>query len=191
MITGIVLAAGRGRRFDGAKQVAKFRGRPLLEHALETMAKAPVDEAVVVIGAGAERILDEVDLHGIRPVRCADWATGQGASLRAGAEAVQGSDAFVVTLGDQPLVSAAAIGRLIAERDAGVDALRAGYGDAVGPPVLLERPLLARIGGLRGDVGARDLLADARVRVVDCEGLGSPVDVDTREQLEELERSLR
>jgi CTP:molybdopterin cytidylyltransferase MocA len=190
MIAGIVLAAGRGRRFEGAKQLAPFRGRPLLEHALETMAEAPVDEAVVVLGAEAERILAEVELHGIRPVCCAEWATGQGASLRAGVEAVHGPDASVVTLGDQPLVSAAAIARLISERDASVDALRAGYGDDVGHPVLLERALLARIDGVRGDVGARELLADARVKVIDCEGLGSPVDVDTREQLEELERTL-
>jgi molybdopterin/thiamine biosynthesis adenylyltransferase len=46
-------------------------------------------------------------------------------------------------------------------------------------------------GGGRRFGGPKQLAADARVRTVDCEGLGSPADVDTAEQLSELERSLR
>ena len=34
MIAGLVLAAGAGTRFGGAKQLAELDGRPLLEHAL-------------------------------------------------------------------------------------------------------------------------------------------------------------
>jgi CTP:molybdopterin cytidylyltransferase MocA len=37
---------------------------------------------------------------------------------------------------------------------------------------------------LRGDAGARALLAGVPVREVDCDGLGSPVDVDTPAELE-------
>lgn len=187
MIAGIVLAAGAGRRFGGPKQLASFRGRPLLEHALATIARSAVDQAVVVLGAEADRILHEIDLHGVRPVLCSDWESGQAASLRAGVGAVRGADAAVVTLGDQPLISADAIDQLIARRSAEADALRAGYAGEPGHPVLLERPLLDRVEELRGDAGARGLLSVGRVRTVPCDGLGSPVDVDTPEQLGELE----
>lgn len=189
MIVGIVLAAGRGRRFGGVKQLAPFHGRPLLEHALTAMAGSDVDDAVVVLGFAAQRILAEADLHGIRPVLCDEWETGQAASLRTGVAAAADADAAVVTLADQPLVTSAAIGRLIARRAAGVDGLRATYGGEPGHPVLVERPLLDRVVELRGDVGARDLLALARVRAVPCDGLGSAADLDTREQLEQLQRA--
>lgn len=189
MIGGVVLAAGRGRRFGAVKQLAPLHGRPLLEHALGAMAGSPVDEAVVVLGFAAQRIATEADLCGIRPVLCEGWEAGQAASLRAGVTALPETEAVVVTLGDQPLVSSAAIDRLISSRSDGLDGLRASYGGEPGHPVVLERPLLDRVLELRGDVGARDLLARARVRAVPCDGLGSAEDLDTPEQLEELERS--
>jgi voltage-gated potassium channel Kch len=40
------------------------------------------------------------------------------------------------------------------------------------------------VGELRGDVGFRDLLADARVRTWEAGHLCDPTDIDTRDQLE-------
>lgn len=64
---------------------------------------------------------------------------------------------------------------------------RANYGGTPGHPVLLERELFAKVGGLRGDAGARALLAGVPVREVDCDGMGSPVDVDTPPELEAVQ----
>jgi nicotine blue oxidoreductase len=46
-----------------------------------------------------------------------------------------------------------------------------------GHPIVLGRELFDAVSNLRGDKGARGLLLDARD--VPCDGLGSPVDVDT------------
>jgi molybdenum cofactor cytidylyltransferase len=51
-------------------------------------------------------------------------------------------------------------------------------------PTLLEAPLLPRLRELRGDVGARALLAGVEVTEVPCDGLGSAIDVDTTDDLE-------
>ena len=61
--------------------------------------------------------------------------------------------------------------------------MRAAYGGRTGHPVLLGRALLDRAGELRGDVGFRDLLAQADVRDVEVGGLADPSDIDTREEL--------
>ena len=179
MIAGIVLAAGAGTRFGGRKQLAELDGRPLLEHALEAMAAAPVGRCAVVLGAEAEDIRSRVRLHGATPVVCADWEEGQAASLRAGLAAVRDSAAVVVTLGDQPWIDASAIAAVIAARADDVDAVRATYGGTPGHPVLIERDLYPAVRKLRGDTGARDILRDARVRDVPCDGLGDPRDIDT------------
>ena len=42
---------------------------------------------------------------------------------------------------------------------------------------------LERVGELRGDVGFRDLLAQADVHDVEVGGLADPTDIDTREEL--------
>ena len=183
MIGGVVLAAGDARRFGAPKQLARLRGRPLLEHALAAMAAASLDRLVVVLGANAAAIRREVDLHGAEPLLCADWSRGQSASLRTGVAALSDAEAVVVALGDQPFLSPRAVDAVLDARGPGAGAVRATYGGAPGHPVVLERSLFGAILALRGDEGARGLLAGARVREVACDGRGRPDDIDTREQL--------
>jgi CTP:molybdopterin cytidylyltransferase MocA len=179
VIAGVVLAAGAGTRFGGRKQVAVVEGRPLLAHAVSVLRASPVAERVVVLGADARQIAGEIDFEGVRVVRCPSWSEGQSASLRCGLDAVPDADAVVVLLGDQPWVSARAVAAVIAARRPGADAVRASYGGVPGHPVLLERSLFPALRGLRGDTGARDVLRDATVVEVPCDGLGDPRDVDT------------
>jgi CTP:molybdopterin cytidylyltransferase MocA len=177
-VVGLVLAAGSGTRFGGAKQLAELAGRPLLEHALQAMAGAPVDAAFVILGAHSDEIRARVDLHGATVIVTPDWESGQSASLRAGVAAARrrAANAVVVTLGDQPRISAEAIARVVA---AGPPAARATYGGTPGHPVLIGASLFAAVSELRGDTGARDLLRGVDVVDVACDGLGSPHDVDT------------
>jgi CTP:molybdopterin cytidylyltransferase MocA len=185
---GLVLAAGAGERFGGPKQLAELGGRPLLEHALAAVEQAKLDRVVVVLGARAEEVRAAVPLHGAEPVMADGWEEGMAASLRAGVDALGDCDAIVVVLGDQPLIGPAAIVRVAEARAPEWDAVRATYGGVPGHPVLLERSLFAKLGGLRGDEGARAVLREARVRAVPCDGLGRPDDVDTPEALSALER---
>jgi nicotine blue oxidoreductase len=184
-VLGLVLAAGAGRRFGSPKQLALYRGRPLLEHALLAMAGARlIDDVVVVLGAHADAVLAGVERHGAAAVMCAEWDEGQAASLRTGVAAVAGrADAVVVTLGDQPAIDARAIDRVIGSRDGVNLAVRAAYDGRAGHPVLLERALLEQVATLSGDAGARGLLAGAKAKLVACDGLGSDLDIDTVEEL--------
>jgi CTP:molybdopterin cytidylyltransferase MocA len=179
-VGGLILAAGQGRRFGGIKQLAEFRGRPLLEHALEAV--AAVSPRVVVLGHAAEEVAAGVDLHGAAPVFCPDWASGQAASLRCGLAALGGCDAVVVVLGDMPGVTAEAVEAVVSAAG-DEDAVRATYDGVPGHPVLLRRPLLDRAGELRGDTGFRGLLEHATVRDVEVGALADPADIDTREEL--------
>ncbi|MEA2467621.1 MAG: hypothetical protein QOJ57_1747 [Thermoleophilaceae bacterium] len=186
MIGGLVLAAGGASRFGGPKQLAELDGRPLLEHALIAMSAAGLDRVVVVLGANAPEVAAGVPLHGAEVVVCEDWAEGLAASLRAGVAALDGCEAVAVTLGDQPRLSSKAVARVVSQRGADELAVRATYGGVPGHPVLLERTLLAQVSSLRGDAGARELLHGVPIREVACDGLGSPADVDTPDQLAQL-----
>jgi molybdenum cofactor cytidylyltransferase len=190
VIGGLVLAAGEGRRFGGPKQLAELDGRPLLEHAIEAISSVPaLDPIVVVLGAHADEILARVDLHDARPVVCEDWSQGQSASLRAGLDELEDVEAALVTLGDQPRVTPQVIALVLdhaATGDARWRAARAVYGGVPGHPVVLPRRLFARLRTLRGDAGARELLAEAGVREVEAGHLSAGEDVDTRDQLEAL-----
>jgi CTP:molybdopterin cytidylyltransferase MocA len=191
-IAGLVLAAGAGSRFAGAapKPLASFCGRPLLSWPLAAVAGGGVDRTFVVLGARAQEVAAGVELGDAEVVRCAGWAEGLSASLRAGVAAAAAAryQAAVVVLGDQPLVAAGAVEAILAARAPhAVDALRATYAGVPGHPTLLESALFPAVGTLRGDAGARELLRDARVATVGCDGLGRPDDVDTAADLARLE----
>jgi nicotine blue oxidoreductase len=59
-----------------------------------------------------------------------------------------------------------------------------------GNPVLLARPIWAEARRLDGDVGARALMDHHDVVEVDCTDTGTPADVDTLDNLREVERLL-
>jgi molybdenum cofactor cytidylyltransferase len=143
---------------------------------------------VVVLGAAAEEIGAAVRFASAEPIVCEGWAEGMAASLRCGVEQLAGADWVVVTLGDMPGVTPEAIEAVIGAVEAAGDAqaVRAAYAGRPGHPVALSRALLARVGELRGDVGARELLRGANVRDVEAGHLGRPDDVDTPEELEAI-----
>jgi CTP:molybdopterin cytidylyltransferase MocA len=186
VIGGLVLAAGEGSRFGGAKQLAELGGTPLLEHSIQAMTHAPVGRVVVVVGAGADDVISGVNAHGADFVVCDRWDEGQSASLACGLAELVDCEAVVITLGDQPRMSPDAIRRVIAARGRGVDAVRATYGGEPGHPVLLERRLFARLRNVSGDHGARNVLRSVTTREVPCDDLGGGEDVDTPAQLDAL-----
>jgi molybdenum cofactor cytidylyltransferase len=186
MIGGIVLAAGAGTRFGGAKQLALLDDRPILEHVLVALAAVPLRPVVVVLGAEAENVLATVDLGDSRAVVCERWREGQSASLAFGLGELEDAEAVVVALGDQPRISPEAIRRVIGARGGPAVAVRATYGGEPGHPVLLEHELFGRLRDVSGDHGARNLLLSVSTREVPCDDLGGGEDVDTQAQLDAL-----
>ncbi|MEA2198177.1 MAG: hypothetical protein QOJ25_2228 [Solirubrobacteraceae bacterium] len=185
MIAGLVLAAGEGRRFGGGKQLAELDGRPLLEHALEASERAGLEHRFVVLGAGADRIEATVEKHGHEVVLCPDWDEGMAASLRAGVKAARaaGASAILITLGDQPRVTTAAIKRILAARDSAGKAVRASYAGKPGHPTLLEDSLFDTLLALSGDEGARGVFDPAFTKLVPCDDVADPTDVDVADDL--------
>lgn len=188
-VSAIVLAAGGGSRFGGGKLLAKLGGQPIIEAVLDNLREAPVDEIIAIVGADAERLRKICERYSVRIVANEEWERGQSTSVLAGLR-VSGGRAAVVLLGDQPFIGAEAVGRLVAAFAEGAKVAVATYGGKRRNPVLFSRevwPLLEA--ELAGDEGARSFLRRHPELVVEvpCEGVGNPVDVDTREDLRRLE----
>lgn len=186
-VAGLLLAAGAGRRMGRPKALLRLDGSTLVERGVALLRAAGCDPVVVVLGAEAD---DAPSLVGVDVVVAADWAEGVGASLRAGLTALESRacSACVVTLVDQPLICVDAVRRLLAVAGQ-VDAAVATYGGEPDHPVLLDRLVWSDVAALSvGDVGARAWMRahPTRVLPVACDGIGSPADVDTPEDLAEV-----
>ena len=168
-IAAVVLAAGAATRFGSPKQ------HLLLPRVLERLAASPVDEIVVVEGAYGLRVDSRQAV--VRLVHCAEWAHGPGASLRCGLAALdEDVEAAMVIMGDGPDLSPGAVARVIESwRAEGGDVVAASYGGVRGHPLLVARPAWAGV--------PDDGLRVVEPRLVACDDLGAPGDVDTPDDL--------
>ena len=182
----IVLAAGAGSRFGGGKLLAPLEGRPILQHVLERLEAADLDEVIVVVGADADAVEGAIDASAARLVVNPAPDEGLSSSLKVGIGALSDdTDAALIALGDQPLLPPRAV-RALLEADAqpGRPIVVPVYGDGIGRnPVLLRREAFALIDQTTGDRGLGPLI-DAHPELVHeipirVEG-GNP-DVDTRD----------
>jgi CTP:molybdopterin cytidylyltransferase MocA len=164
-VAAVVLAAGAGTRFGGAKQ------RLLLPQVLARLRETSVEDVVVVAGAYP------LEAEAVRVVNCSDWERGPGASLRCGLAVLAAeTEAAVVVLADGPGLAPAAVERVLeAWRNGAGHLVAASYAGDRGHPLVLGRPLWDRVPdeGLRAEPAL----------LVPCDDLGSPGDVDRPEDL--------
>ncbi|MDV8000679.1 nucleotidyltransferase family protein [Rhodococcus sp. IEGM 1408] len=181
-MTGLVLAAGAGRRFGRPKALVEFRGVRLVDHAVALLRAGGCDRVVVVSGAVALAVPGAEVVHNER------WESGMGSSLRTGLTAIGRADVVVIPV-DMPWLGAEAVRRV-----AGADASLAvaTYGGARRHPVFLgAQHLPGVIDSAVGDAGARHYLRAHSDRVVEvpCDDTGSPRDVDVSADLHRAEGS--
>jgi molybdenum cofactor cytidylyltransferase len=186
VISGVVLAAGTASRFGSTKQLATVAGKPLAQHAIDSLWAAGVDEVLVVTGHDADAVESALLLPVTgRFVRNLSYRDGQATSLAAALHAAaDASEAAVVLMGDQPGVTPDVVSALIVQfRATREQIVRAAYRDGPGPS-LLSREIYAEAGHLSGDVGARELIASHPEWVMEVRiHADAPIDVDTREDL--------
>ena len=191
-VAGVLLAAGEGSRFGRPKALVELDGQTLAERGVTLLRAGGTDPVLIVTGAAQVELRPE---HQARTVYNGEWRTGMGSSLRAALRALTELEAgpemgaVVVALADQPLVGAAAVGRLIAAYQAGADVAVAAYAGKPRNPVLLAREHWPEvIATATGDQGARAFLR-ARpelVTLVECGDTGRPDDIDTPADLEHI-----
>ncbi len=178
-VAGMVLAAGSSRRLGEAKQGVRLGGETLLERAVRVAVEAGLEPVLVVVSAGLklEDCVGRVD--GFRVLINEGAGEGMASSIRVGVGSVLGAEGVVVMACDQPAVTAAHLRELMS---GGEEIVASGYAGRRGVPAYFPARVFGELMELRGDVGARELLREARC----VELVGGELDVDTREELERV-----
>lgn len=192
VLVGVLLAAGRGTRFDPlghrSKLLAEIDGHPVLWHSAAHLREV-VDRLVVVHRSDSPALAallgDSADLLSA----CADAHLGMGHSLAHGVREAQRAcdpDAILVGLADMPFIQAttlhalAALGR--AEGSAQIIAAPRFQGQR-GHPVLFGKNHFTALLACSGDSGASALLRNGPVQWVEVDDPGVIRDIDRPEDL--------
>lgn len=161
----VVLAAGSSTRLGRPKQNIIVGGETLLERA-ERIARAVTSEVIVV----TERL---------NP----DAKEGIASSIRTGVR-LAGNDArILITLCDQPLVTAGHLHALLLVE---APIVATGYGGIAGAPAVFAPELVPHLLSLRGDHGARSVIESRRDIAVIIPFEGAALDIDREEDVREL-----
>lgn len=184
---GILLAAGRGRRFDPSGAQSKLLQRLPDGEAVAVRAaknlRAATAAMLAVVPPGAPVLAAELAAAGIAVSECGDADLGMAASLTHGLRASADADGWVIALGDMPFVRPDTIARLLQALAQGAQIAVPVQGGRRGNPVAFGRAHLARLLQLTGDTGARKLLQAYPVCEVAVDDAGIHRDIDTPEDL--------
>jgi CTP:molybdopterin cytidylyltransferase MocA len=182
-LAGLVLAAGGGRRFGGAKALVDFDGERLVDRAVRVLRTAGCEPVLVVLGAQAAEVCRSAQLAEAIVVVNDGWERGMGSSLGCGLRALAdlGATAVAISLVDQPGLTSDAVRRVAAAASEGRPA-RATYEGRPGHPVVLPATVWSDVtAAATGDEGARAWFTAHAEEVVQvaCDDLGNDLDIDT------------
>jgi molybdenum cofactor cytidylyltransferase len=188
-VGAIVLAAGRSLRMgEPNKLLVPVDGAPMVACSVDAALASRAWPVCVVTGYDAARVREALADRPVEFAHNPDFAAGMSSSLRVGIEALGSRvDGALVCLADMPWVPCAIL-------DALIDAFGAANGRAIcvphfagrrGNPVLWPAARFPELAALRGDTGARALLAAGppELREVPVSHEGVHRDADTPDAL--------
>lgn len=183
----IILAAGRSSRLGSPKQWLLYKGKSLLQHAIDEAIAAGADLVMVVTGA--------VDMHEpvqdrVQVVKNEYWEEGMASSIRCGIHSLEHCadvDAAIVMVCDQPYADHSVLKGLLNEQHiSGKPIVASEYGGCAGTPALFHRSFFDRLMQLKGDVGARYLI-DEHKELAAFVGFPKGItDIDTMRDYEDI-----
>lgn len=189
-ITGILLAAGRGRRFDPSgvenKLLQTLGGDDGGEIVVAASAKnmlAVLPRVIAVVREGDDKVAALLGRLGCEVRVCATADMGMAESLTTAIEHSKGAEGWLIGLGDMPHVRPDTMRALVATIERGARIAAPVFEGRRGNPVAFSAYHLPLLLALEGDQGARAILKSHAVSEVVVDDEGVVRDIDTKQDL--------
>lgn len=182
----VLMAAGTASRFGENKLLYPIEGRPLIQRALDAAPAGLFARAVAVVSSPEVETM--VRQAGYESVVNPDPARGQGTSIVLGMQEMNGMDAALLRVADQPYLTQASVERMLAAYRPG-DLVALAYGGKRGNPVLFPSDCFDALALLSPAETGRVVLSQYadRLILVEADSARELMDIDTREDVRKAE----
>ena len=187
----IILAAGASKRLGTPKQQLPFQNKSLLQNVVHTAGQSRATPVVVVLGAFATQIKQQLAAEKVNTVINPHWPTGMGSSIKTGLQHLlqlspQIHNALLL-LCDQPFITTALLEEMYALKNSSRKPIIAcAYGNTIGTPALFNKTLFPQLFALNGQEGAKKILLQHPEQVATVDFPQGAIDIDTNSDYEQL-----
>lgn len=201
----IILAAGSSSRMGNGrhKLLLPLHDRPVLAHVLDAVLASQARPIILVLGHQSEQVRERIVPYTTHPdlniIENTEYLEGMSTSMRLGIQTLLSFgykklsdneiDSALVMLGDQPLITAQVIDRLIESyRTTSKKIIAPVYGGKRGSPVLFDASLFPELLEITGDEGGRSVLErhPHEIATVEIGNALANIDVDTWEAYQQV-----
>jgi molybdenum cofactor cytidylyltransferase len=158
-IWAIILAAGESRRMGSPKMLLPFKESTMLGNVIGNVLASEIEQTMVVLGAHKDKVLDIVQLYPVSYCVNDNYKEGMLSSVQCGFRNLPSDfEAVLVFQGDQPLIAATLINRVIeAYRSSGKGIVIPVFGKKRGHPLLICRKYIDEVEKIDAGEGLRSL----------------------------------
>ena len=162
MIRAILLAAGQSKRLKGEnKLIKKFKNKPLINHAINSLIKSKVNKIVVVVGHEDKKIKKIIKKNKkIIFILNKKYKSGISSSIKTGLKKISKKNkGFLIVQSDMPFIKSSDINKIcnsIKKRKFLVHALK--FKNRVGNPIGFKTSILNKFKKIKGNFGAKFLV---------------------------------
>lgn len=170
-VAALILAAGKSSRMGTNKLLLPYRGKTVVECALNAAHAADIAKIILVGGHEYERLASIPLLPSVALIEEPDYERGMSVSLKRGIEALpKDANAFFVLLADMPDISAALLRKMAtAFQSSSKDIVVPVRHGRRGNPILWSSRYKEEICSLHGDRGGRTLLQKYSQHILEIE----------------------
>ena len=191
----VILAAGSSSRLGRPKQLVSYRHKNLLQHVIDLVAAFHFSASVMVLGARADEIKNQINAKAVTIAHNEQWPEGIASSIRLGvSESLKinpSLDSILFLLSDQPYITTELIQELINTHQMGSHPITASsYRQQIGVPAIFQKQYFQELMNLRGDVGAKKIMMQYTEEVKKVAFEQGYFDIDTEEDVEQLKNNI-
>jgi molybdenum cofactor cytidylyltransferase len=187
-IACIILAAGKSVRFKSVKQLARIKGKPMLQRSLDAANHSLADYVLLVVGSNSSEILSEINVERAQVVLNKNFEKGQSTSVKCGvANLPDDCAAAILMVGDQPFLKSIHLNRMIRAFKKSTEVVALSHQGEPRNPVLITKKLFPKLMKLEGDTGAKAVIrSNKKLRLVEISDEKVFFDADTKRAYSEL-----